>query len=98
MRVAVKGLSRLGSAEVLDSNCERVSTKLPGRIERGGAALAAPPRLRALESDRVDQVPIPGPTNSAQLRLNRLPPVCPPVTARNTRNNSCVPASEIGNV
>src|SRR5919108_668514 len=41
---------------------------------------------------------MPAPTNSAQLRLNRLPPVAPPVTERNTRNSSCVPDIEMGNV
>src|SRR4051794_30593309 len=33
----------------------------------------------------------PLPPNSAQLRLNRFPPVVPPVTARITRNSSCLP-------
>src|SRR3954471_7091073 len=51
---------------------------------------------------RYGAVPTPGPTNSAQLRLNRLPPVAPPVTVRNTRKYSCVPfwvpVGAIGNV
>src|SRR5919108_341002 len=41
---------------------------------------------------------MPAPTNSAQLRLNRLPPVAPPVTERNRRNSSCAPDMERGNV
>src|SRR5262249_29676628 len=40
--------------------------------------------------------PTPAPWNCAQFRLNRLPPVAPPVTARNTKKSSCVPDSEIG--
>jgi hypothetical protein len=30
------------------------------------------------------------------LRLNRLPPVEPPVTDRNTKNSSCLPGSAVG--
>src|SRR6478735_5495157 len=44
----------------------------------------------------VDWTVTPLPLNSAQLRLNRLPPVLPPVTARNTRNSSCLPLEGCG--
>src|SRR3954451_23221534 len=39
----------------------------------------------------VDWTVTPLPPNSAQLRLNRLAPVAPPVTVRNVRNSSCRP-------
>src|SRR3954447_15716780 len=45
----------------------------------------------AVPGAEVSTTVTPLPLNSAQFRLNRLPPVAPPVTARNTKNSSCLP-------